>query len=204
MKDFYVRWMYDKIKEDVVLSHSSALRFLMEINGIMDRPKLPQDERRNDVYALEQGQYEDVHYHVVDSFDGIDIETLDNLRFTSLRQSVNDLLRKSAESGLADDEKEILVISLTVYYVLHGFSFDNLKIHQENMNEFENMKAIVLQYNNDIMNEEQQYVDDIEKRQAENRQNETSEFLRQMKCETCLYASQCDGYEYAPYCLAEM
>lgn len=63
----------------------SALRFLLEINGIMDRPELPQDERRNDVYALEHGQYEDVHYHVVDSFDGIDIETLGNLRFTSLR-----------------------------------------------------------------------------------------------------------------------
>lgn len=47
----------------------------------------------------------------------------------------------------------------------------------------------------------EEYIDDIEKRQIE---NETEELLKQVKCETCLYAGQCDGYEYALYCMAEM
>ena len=49
----------------------------------------------------------------------------------------------------------------------------------------------------ELMNSE--CIDDIEKCQIE---NAAEELLEQVKCENCLYASQCDGYEYAPYCMA--
>lgn len=192
MKDFYIKWLNGEVKENVVLSHSSALCFLYwKSTALWIEPTA--DEYRFDVYALEQGKYEDVNYHVVDSFDGIEIETQDNLRFTSFGQAVNDLLHQSADSRIRDDEESMLMMSLACYYILHGNSFDNLNIHQENISEFEKIKTSVLQ--------KLQHFDDIEKRQAE---KENAELSQQIKCETCLYASQCDGYEYAPYCMAEI
>lgn len=133
MKNFYIERLKDVVKENVVISHASALRFLLEKDGIFD-DFIQSDEYKIDVYALEQGKYDNVNYHIIDSFDDIAIETSDNLRFTSVRQSINDLLRKSADFGITDYEK----------------------------------------------------------------------FLKSVKCETCLYADHCDGYEYAPYCLAEI
>ena len=28
--------------------------------------------------------------------------------------------------------------------------------------------------------------------------------MRDLKCETCIYSEQCDGWEYAPFCMAEL
>ncbi|MDE5557385.1 MAG: hypothetical protein K2J32_06775 [Ruminococcus sp.] len=193
MRDFYLKWLNGEIKENIVLCCSSALRFLYWQSTELWIESADEYEYRIDVYALKQGQYDDVSYHVVDSFDDIDIETLGNLHFTSFEQSVNDLLRKSADSGIRDYEESVLMLSLSAYYIQHRNGFGNLNIRQENTAEFEKVKTVVLQKMQDIeelINAE--YTDD------------TEELLEQVKCETCLYANQCDGYEYAPYCMAEI
>lgn len=156
MRDFYIQLLNGEVKENVVLSHSSALRFLYwQSTALWTEPTT--DEYRFDVYALEQGQYDDVNYHVIDSFDDIDIETLGSLKFTSFEQSVNDLLGKSADSEIRDYEESMLMLSLFSYYIQHRNSFENLNIRQENMVEFEKIKTSVLQKMQDIeelMNEE--------------------------------------------------
>lgn len=29
-------------------------------------------------------------------------------------------------------------------------------------------------------------------------------FMLELKCETCMYSEHCDGWEYAPFCIAEL
>lgn len=31
-----------------------------------------------------------------------------------------------------------------------------------------------------------------------------AEILQMIRCETCLYADHCDGYEFAPFCMMDL
>lgn len=34
--------------------------------------------------------------------------------------------------------------------------------------------------------------------------HEVSEFMRDIECEICMYTDHCDGWRYAPFCMAKV
>ena len=120
--------------QDVILRRTSALEFLQLFNGYMN-------EQRIDVYAKRHGGYENINYHVVDSFDGIDYVRIGNVLCTSVSQTVNDML---AELGHIDEQP--LVEGLSKFYYMSGKSFDRLIIQPENMERFDSVKDWAIEY----------------------------------------------------------
>jgi hypothetical protein len=92
-------------------------------------------EKKIDVYALEAGMYENVNYHVVNTFDGIDYEKIDNVFCTTISQTFNDML---ANYDYIDELS--LIEGLAKYYHLHGESYKKLIIRPENMDVFSKIK----------------------------------------------------------------
>jgi len=120
--------------DDVILRHTSALEHLQLFNGYMS-------ERKIDVYAKKKGQYENINYHVVDTYDGIDTICFGNIRCTSVNQTFNDMFE-----DFDHIDKQSLVEGLSGYYYSHGESFDGLSIKSENMNRFNSIKDWAIEY----------------------------------------------------------
>ena len=120
--------------KDVVLRHTSALECLNLFAGYMD-------EHRIDVYAKTTGEFENIHYHVVDSFDEIDIVRFGSVQCASANQTFNDLL----ENYESIDEMS-LIEGLAEYYHTHGKSFEGLTIKPENIPQFNRIKDWVYDF----------------------------------------------------------
>ena len=69
--------------EDVILRCTSALEHLELFFGYMR-------EKTIDVYAKNAGPFDNINYHLVDSFSGIDTVRFGNVLCTSVNQTVND------------------------------------------------------------------------------------------------------------------
>ncbi|MDE6833864.1 MAG: hypothetical protein K2J39_06450 [Ruminococcus sp.] len=130
----YSHWFESVIQEDVILCGTSALEILGMFNGLID-------EKNIDVYALRQGIYDNIRYHIVDTFESIEIQKIRNIRFTSFTQTVNDML-----SGLYNTDECALIEALANYYCMHGDSFDGLYIKKENISAFESIKDSAIEY----------------------------------------------------------
>jgi len=123
--------------KDLVLRHTSALECLEMFVGYMN-------ERLIEVYAKEPGEYENIDYHIVDSFDSLDIVQFGDVKCTSFNQTINDML----EDFENIDEKS-LAEGLALYYNSHGDSFDGLVIAPHNQAAFESMRDWAIEYYNE-------------------------------------------------------
>jgi len=123
---------------DMILRRTSALEHLQLFNGYMR-------ERKIDVYAKQRGEYENINYNVVDTFDGIDFVRFGNVLCTSPNQTFNDMF---------DDYDNIdelsLIEGLSGYYFSNGESFDGLYIKPENMELFNSVKDWAAEYYDEV------------------------------------------------------
>jgi len=122
--------------EDVILRCTSALEHLELFFGYMR-------EKTIDVYAKRKGRYENVNYHIVDTFDGIDTVHFGNILCTSVNQTFNDML-----ADFDNIDEQALIEGLAGYYFSHGESFDALSIRPENMELFNSIKDWAVEYYN--------------------------------------------------------
>ena len=122
--------------KDMILRCTSALEFLELFSGYMREEKI-------DVYAKRREEYENIDYHLVDSFDGIDYVRFDNVLCTSANQTFNDMLR-----DYNNIDEQSLVEGLSRYFYTHGMSFDELSINPENTEYFNSIKDWAIEYYN--------------------------------------------------------
>ena len=123
---------------DLILRHTSALEHHQLFCGYMNEKKI-------DVYAKERGEYDNIHYHIVDTFDGIDVVQFGNVLCTSINQTVNDMLE-----DFDNIDEQSLVEGLSGYYYKNGKSFDGLVIKPENMETFNSIKDWAIEYYDEI------------------------------------------------------
>lgn len=136
--DYYLTnraWFRDVVGgRELVLCRVSALECLQLFNGYFG-------EKTIDVYARQKDEYENINYHIVDTFDSIDIIRFDNILCTSVNQTINDMLR-----DLDNIDEQPLVEALNEYYFDHGKSFDGLIIAPENRERFDAVKDWAIEY----------------------------------------------------------
>ena len=123
---------------DMVLRRVSALEFHELFSGYMR-------ENDIDVYARQRGEYDNINYFVVDTFDGIDYVRIGNVLCTTVSQAVNDML-----ADLDDIDEQPLVEALSKYYFTHGKSFDGLAIKPENMERFNSVREWAIEYYSEV------------------------------------------------------
>ena len=122
--------------EDIILRHTSALEHLELFFGYMN-------EKIIDVYAKQSGQYENINYHIVDTFTGIDTVRFGDVLCTSVNQTFNDML-----ADFDNIDEQALIEGLAGYYYSHGESFDGLSINPENIERFNAIKDWAVDYYN--------------------------------------------------------
>lgn len=125
--------------QDLVLCNTSALECLGLFVGYRHESKI-------DVYATERGPYENVNYHVVNNFNGIDFVRRDNLLCTSPAQTFNDMLSRYGTPEEIFVDERALVEGLCKYYLSNGNSFEGLYISPRNIPYFENLKEWAIEF----------------------------------------------------------
>ena len=105
--------------KDVVLSHTSALEGLGLFTGYVNESQI-------DLYATESEPYNNINYNIVTGFDGIETTVVGGLRCTTVKQTINDMLRDYDKI-----DEQALVQALSDYYYSHGESFDGLEIEPQ-------------------------------------------------------------------------
>jgi len=123
--------------KDWVLCHTSALECLELFAGYMN-------EKQIDVYAKESGDYENINYRIVNSFDGLGITSFRGMRYTSINQTVNDML-----ADFDNIDEQSLVEALSTYYYRNGESFDGIEIEPENQDAFDSVSEWAIEYYNE-------------------------------------------------------
>jgi hypothetical protein len=124
--------------KELILRRTSALEYLQLFNGYMREKKI-------DVYARRPGEYENINYNVVDTFDGIDFVRFGNVLCTSVNQTFNEMF------GDYDNIDELsLIEGLSGYYFSNGESFDGLFIAPENMERFNSIKDWAVEYYDEV------------------------------------------------------
>ena len=121
---------------DYILRHTSALEFLELFGGYMR-------EKTIEVYATRPGDYDNIDYYIVESFDNIDYLSFDNVLCTSINQTINDMLL-----DFDNIDEQALVEGLSRYYYINRKSFNGLDIRPENMECFNSIKDWAVDYYN--------------------------------------------------------
>lgn len=121
-------WFRDVLHgEEIILYGVSALEYLQLFVGYVS-------ENQIDVYARSRGKYENMNYHVVSDFEGIDFFRHGNILCSSASQAINDLLMDYENA-----DEQALVEALSKYYYTHNMSFDGLDI-RFNYEKFQELK----------------------------------------------------------------
>ena len=124
--------------KDLILRCTSALEHLQLFNGYMLEKKI-------DVYAKYRGEFENITYHVVDSFNDIDYVRFGNVLCTSINQTFSDMF---------DDYDNIdelaLVEGLSGFYYSNGESFNGLVLKSEHYERFESIKDWAIDYYDEV------------------------------------------------------
>ena len=123
--------------KELILRRTSALEYLQLFNGYMREKKI-------DVYARRPGEYENINYNIVDTFDGIDFVRFDDVLCTSVNQTFNDMF-----ADFNNVDKQSLIEGLSGYYFSNGESFEGLFIEPENMERFNSIKDWAVEYYNE-------------------------------------------------------
>lgn len=130
-----VDWLQDVVQgKDLILCGVSALEYLELFNGYVNESKIQ-------VYAQNEGQFDNIEYHIVNSFDDIEYINFDGVLCTTVNQTINDML-----SDYDNIDELAFFEALSNYYFANGESFDNLKIKPENLNIFNQVKQIAIEY----------------------------------------------------------
>jgi len=122
----------------MILRRTSALEHLQLFGGYMR-------ERTIDVYARHLGSFDNINYHVVDTFDGIDSVRFGNVLGTAVNQRLNDML-----DDFDNIDEQSLAEGLSRYYYAHGKSFEGLSIKPENMERFNAVKDWAIEYYDEV------------------------------------------------------
>jgi len=120
--------------KDMILRRTSALEFLELFGGYVSEKKI-------DVYANQHDDYENINYHVVDTFDNIEFMRFGNVLCTSVNQTFNDMF-----DDFDSIDEQSLIESLSRYYYTHNNSFDGLVIKQEHAECFNSIKDWAIEY----------------------------------------------------------
>jgi len=124
--------------KELILRRTSALEHLQLFGGYVR-------ERKIDVYARQPGPFENINYHIVDSFDGIAAVRFGNVLCTSVNQTINDML-----DDFDNIDEQSLAEGLSRYYYAHGKSFRGLSIKPENIDCFNLMKDWAIEYYDEV------------------------------------------------------
>jgi hypothetical protein len=124
--------------KEMILRRTSALEHLQLFNGYMH-------EKHIDVYAKQRGEYENINYCVIDTFDVIDYVAFGNVLCTSASQTFNDMI-----SDYDNVDELALVEGLSGYYFSNGESFDGLHIKPENIGKFNALKDWAVEYYDEV------------------------------------------------------
>jgi len=124
--------------KNLILRHTSALEYLQLFGGYVR-------EKIIDVYARQPGPFENINYHVVDTFNGIDYVHFGDVLCTSINQTLNDML-----ADFDNIDEQSLVEGLSRYYYAHGKSFDGLFIEPENIERFNSIKGWAIEYYDEV------------------------------------------------------
>ena len=124
--------------QDMILRRTSALEHLQLFGGYLR-------EKTIDVYAMQLGPFDNINYHVVDTFNGIDTVRFGNVLCASVNQTVNDML-----ADFDNIDEQSLVEGLSRYYYTHGKSFEGLSIKPENMERFNSIKDWAIEYYDEV------------------------------------------------------
>lgn len=136
-------WFRDVLfGENLILMGVSALEYLQLFVGYVG-------ENEIDVYAIKEGQYSNINYHVINNFNEIDFFQNENIFCSSANQAFNDLF---ADYENADEQA--LVEALSKYYYTHGMSFEGLDIIF-NKEKFEELKKWAINFYSGVMNEQE-------------------------------------------------
>lgn len=127
-------WFRDVLKgQNVILRGVSALEYLQLFDGYVGESKIY-------VYAKERGIYENIDYHIIDTFSDIDYFKHTNILCSTENQAINDLLL-----DYKNTDEQALTVSLSNYYYAHGMSFDGLSI-KYNKEKFEELKSWAIDF----------------------------------------------------------
>ena len=124
--------------KDMILRRTSALEHLQLFGGYIN-------EKNIDVYAKRRGEYDNINYFLVDSFDGIDYVRFGDVLCTSVNQTFNDMF---ADFDNADEQS--LIEGLGRYYYNNGGSFAGLYIKPENIELFNSRKNWAIEYYDEV------------------------------------------------------
>jgi len=120
--------------KELILRHTSALEFLELFGGYMREKKI-------DVYAKRRGDYDNINYYIVNTFDGIDYIRFGDVFCTSANQTFNDML-----NDFDNIDEQSLLEGLSRYYYTHDRSFNGLIIKPENLYYFNTIKDWAIDY----------------------------------------------------------
>lgn len=120
--------------KEMILRRTSALEFLELFGGYMRESDI-------DVYAKEHGEYDNITYCVVDTFDSIDYIRYGDVLCTTASQTFNDML-----ADYDNIDTQSLIEGLSAYYYSHDESFDGLLIKPENMERYTLIKDWAIEY----------------------------------------------------------
>ena len=120
--------------KDMILCRTSALEFLELFGGYMR-------EKQIEAYSMQYGEYENIHYHLVDSFDNIDFISFGDVLCTSVNQTFNDMF-----CDFDNIDQQSLIEGLSRYYYMNGNSFNGLVIKPENMEYFNSVRDWAVEY----------------------------------------------------------
>ncbi len=130
-----VEWLKTVVQDcKLILCEVSALEYLELFNGYMNESKIQ-------VYAKDKGQFSNIEYNVVDSFDEIDYFISDGVMCTTLNQTINDML-----ANYENIDELAFLESLSNYYFSNNNSFDNLMINPKNIGLFYQLKEKAITY----------------------------------------------------------
>ena len=130
-----VDWLQDVVQgTDLNLCGVSALEYPELFNGYVNESKIQ-------VYAQNEGQFDNIEYHIVNSFDDIEYLNFDGVLCTTVNQTINDML-----SDYDNIDELAFLEALSNYYFANNESFDNLKIKPENRDVFNQVKQMAIEY----------------------------------------------------------
>jgi hypothetical protein len=117
---------------DIVLRSSSALIQLELFLGYVH----PTPFR---VYSKVELGYDNVNCIVLENFESIDYQIIDDIKCTTASQTFNDMFSR-LESPNSDEDWFSLVDGLAEYWFMHDLSYDGLVIDPSNLPKFNEIK----------------------------------------------------------------
>jgi len=130
-------WLNDVVQEDVIICYGSALEYLQWFVGYLNETEI-------DVFAKQKGIYENINYHIVDSFGDIEVITNGKVRCTTFNQTINDML-----DDWDNMDESALAQALSDFYHKHNKTFGDLVVKPQHAERFEYMKDWAREFYNE-------------------------------------------------------